>query len=166
MPLSGHIYCYRWMPTQRLYAIPVDKIPARCSQAAAIIHMLLNNLDPAVAQFPQELVTYGGNGQVLANWAQFRLVLHYLATMTEEQTLVLYSGHPLGLFPSSRLAADRYKIQGKLNCRSAPRAVITNGMVVPNYSSRADYDRMFALGVSMYGQMTAGSYCYIGTTLL
>ena len=109
--------------------------------------MLLNNLDPRVAQFPQELVTYGGNGQVLSNWAQFRLVLHYLSTMTDSQTLVLYSGHPLGLFPSSP---------------EAPRAVITNGMVIPNYSSRADYDRMFGLGVTMYGQMTAGSYCYIG----
>jgi len=143
----GHIYMYRFMPTQPLHAVPADKIPTKCRQAAAIIHMILNNLDPAVAQFPQELVTYGGNGQVLSNWGQFRLVLHYLATMSEDQTLVLYSGHPLGLFPSSP---------------SAPRAIITNGMVIPNYSSREQYDRMFALGVSMYGQMTAGSYCYIG----
>jgi len=143
----GHIYMYRFMPTQPLHAVPADKIPTKCRQAAAIIHMLLNNLDPAVAQFPQELVTYGGNGQVLSNWGQFRLVLHYLATMSEDQTLVLYSGHPLGLFPSSP---------------AAPRAIITNGMVIPNYSSREEYDRMFALGVSMYGQMTAGSYCYIG----
>merc|ERR1719206_854242 len=135
------------MPTQPLHAVPADKIPTKCRQAAAIIHMILNNLDPAVAQFPQELVTYGGNGQVLSNWGQFRLVLHYLATMSEDQTLVLYSGHPLGLFPSSP---------------SAPRAIITNGMVIPNYSSREQYDRMFAIGVSMYGQMTAGSYCYIG----
>jgi len=145
--LHGHIYMYRFMPPAPLHAVPAQEIPAKCAQAAAIIHMLLNNLDPAVAQFPQELVTYGGNGQVLSNWAQFRLVLHYLATMSDTQTLVLYSGHPMGLFPSSP---------------DAPRAVITNGMVIPNYSSRADYDRMFALGVSMYGQMTAGSYCYIG----
>ena len=147
LEMYGHIYMYRFMPKSPLYAVPADQIPARSQQAAAIIHMLLNNLDPAVAQFPQELVTYGGNGQVLSNWGQFRLVLHYLATMSEEQTLVMYSGHPLGLFPSSA---------------AAPRAVITNGMVIPNYSSRQDYDRMFALGVTMYGQMTAGSYCYIG----
>jgi len=143
----GHIYMYRFMPREPLYAIPADEIPTRSTQAGAIIHMLLNNLDPRVAQFPQELVTYGGNGQVLANWGQFRLVLHYLSTMSDEQTLVMYSGHPMGLFPSSP---------------SAPRAIITNGMVIPNYSSREDYDRMFALGVTMYGQMTAGSYCYIG----
>ena len=144
----GHIYMYRFMPDEDLYAVPVDQIPAKSRHAAVIIHMLLNNLDPKVAQFPQELVTYGGNGQVLANWAQFRLVLHYLSTMSDNQTLVMYSGHPMGLFPSSP---------------DAPRAVITNGMVIPNYSSREDYDRMFALGVTMYGQMTAGSYCYIGT---
>jgi len=143
----GHIYMYRFMPRDTLYAVPVSEIPAKSRQAAAIIHMLLNNLDPSVAQFPQELVTYGGNGQVLANWGQFRLVLHYLSTMTDDQTLVMYSGHPMGLFPSSP---------------SAPRAIITNGMMIPNYSSRADYDRLFALGVTMYGQMTAGSYCYIG----
>ena len=143
----GHIYMYRFMPEEPLHAITIDQIPAKSRHAAAIIHMLLNNLDPRVAQFPQELVTYGGNGQVLSNWGQFRLVLRYLSTMTDQQTLVLYSGHPLGLFPSSP---------------AAPRAVITNGMVIPNYSSRADYDRMFALGVTMYGQMTAGSYCYIG----
>jgi len=143
----GHIYMYRFMPQDPLYAVPTDQIEARSHQAAAIIHMLLNNLDPSVAQFPEELVTYGGNGQVLANWAQFRLVLNYLATMTDDQTLVMYSGHPMGLFPSSP---------------SAPRAIITNGMMIPNYSSRASYDRLFALGVTMYGQMTAGSYCYIG----
>lgn len=143
----GHIYMYRFMPDESLYAIPIDQIPAKSRHGAAIIHMLLNNLDPKVAQFPQELVTYGGNGQVLSNWGQFRLVLHYLSVMTDDQTLVLNSGHPLGLFPSSP---------------EAPRAVITNGMVIPNYSSREDYDRMFALGVTMYGQMTAGSYCYIG----
>jgi len=143
----GHIYMYRFMPAELLFAIPADNIPTKSRQAAAIIHMILNNLNPAVAQFPQELVTYGGNGQVLSNWAQFRLVLHYLSTMSDTQTLVLYSGHPMGLFPSTR---------------DSPRAVITNGMVIPNYSSREQYDRMFALGVTMYGQMTAGSYCYIG----
>jgi len=147
LDLYGHIYMYRFMPSEPLFAIPTDNIPSRSRQTAAIIHMLLNNLDPAVAQFPQELVTYGGNGQVLSNWAQFRLVLHYLATMSDHQTLVLYSGHPMGVFPSSP---------------DSPRVVITNGMVIPNYSSREDYDRMFALGVTMYGQMTAGSYCYIG----
>merc|ERR1719167_1128558 len=143
----GHIYMYRFMPREPLFAIPTDQIPAKSRQAAAIIHMLLNNLDPRVAQFPEELVTYGGNGQVLANWGQFRLVLHYLSEMDDHQTLVLNSGHPMGLFPSSV---------------NAPRAIITNGMVIPNYSSREDYDRMFALGVTMYGQMNAGSYCYIG----
>jgi len=143
----GHIYMYRFMPADPLYAVPTDQIPAKSRQAAAIIHMLLNNLDPRVAQFPEELVTYGGNGQVLANWAQFRLVLNYLATMSDDQTLVMYSGHPMGLFPSSP---------------SSPRAIITNGMMIPNYSNRENYDRLFALGVTMYGQMTAGSYCYIG----
>ena len=128
-------------------AYSIDDIPATTRQGAAIIHMICNNLDPAVAQFPQELVTYGGNGQVFSNWAQFWLVLHYLFTMTEDQTLVMYSGHPMGLFPSSP---------------NGPRMIITNGMVIPNYSSREDYDKMFALGVTMYGQMTAGSYCYIG----
>ena len=128
-------------------AYSLDDIPANTRHGASIIHMICNNLDPAVAQFPKELVTYGGNGQVFSNWAQFWLVLHYLFTMTEEQTLVMYSGHPMGLFPSSP---------------NGPRMIITNGMVIPNYSSREDYDRMFALGVTMYGQMTAGSYCYIG----
>ena len=109
--------------------------------------MILNNLDPAVAQFPQELVTYGGNGQVFSNWIQFRLTLKYLAEMTEEQTLSLYSGHPMGLFPSHK---------------NAPRVVITNGMMIPNYSTKELYDKFFALGVTQYGQMTAGSYCYIG----
>ncbi|KAI1721025.1 urocanase rossmann-like domain-containing protein [Ditylenchus destructor] len=143
----GHIYAFRFMPNFRLQAPSLDKIPAKSRQASAIILMILNNLDPAVAQFPAELVTYGGNGQVFSNWLQFRLVLRYLAEMSEEQTLVLYSGHPLGLFPSHR---------------NAPRVVITNGMMIPNYSSRALYDKYFALGVTMYGQMTAGSYCYIG----
>ncbi|KAL3853393.1 hypothetical protein ACJMK2_016936 [Sinanodonta woodiana] len=143
----GHIYMYRFMPTIEMRAYPIEEYPAVSRQAAAIMHMIMNNLDPLVAQFPQELVTYGGNGQVFSNWAQFLLVMKYLSEMTEEQTLVLYSGHPMGLFPSSL---------------SAPRMVITNGMVIPNYSSRDMYEKMFALGVSMYGQMTAGSFCYIG----
>jgi len=143
----GHIYMYRFQPAFRLSAPPVAQLPAHSTQAAAIMLMILNNLDPAVAQFPDELVTYGGNGQVFSNWAQFWLVMGYLARMTDEQTLVMYSGHPMGLFPSHS---------------NAPRCIISNGMVVPNYSSREDLDRMFALGVSQYGQMTAGSYCYIG----
>ncbi|XP_060071022.1 urocanate hydratase-like [Ylistrum balloti] len=143
----GHIYMYRFLPQIQMRAFPIGEIPARNRHAAAIMHMILNNLDPRVAQFPQELVTYGGNGQVLSNWAQFWLVMKYLSEMTDDQTLVMNSGHPLGLFPSST---------------SAPRLVITNGMVIPNYSSRQDYEKMFALGVTMYGQMTAGSYCYIG----
>uniref|UniRef100_A0A8C9YT46 Urocanate hydratase n=1 Tax=Sander lucioperca TaxID=283035 RepID=A0A8C9YT46_SANLU len=143
----GHIYMYRFCPTLRMRAYPIDQYPCCTRQAASIMLMIMNNLDPAVAQFPQELVTYGGNGQVFSNWAQFRLVMHYLSEMTEEQTLVMYSGHPMGLFPS---------------LPSSPRAIITNGMVIPNYSSRNQYEKMFALGVSMYGQMTAGSYCYIG----
>uniref|UniRef100_A0AAR2KE69 Urocanate hydratase n=1 Tax=Pygocentrus nattereri TaxID=42514 RepID=A0AAR2KE69_PYGNA len=143
----GHIYMYRFCPSIRMRAYPIDEYPCQIRHAAAIMHMIMNNLDPAVAQFPQELVTYGGNGQVFSNWAQFRLVLHYLSTMSEEQTLVMYSGHPLGLFPS---------------LPSSPRCVITNGMVIPNYSSRESYEKMFALGITMYGQMTAGSYCYIG----
>ncbi|MBN3311850.1 HUTU hydratase, partial [Atractosteus spatula] len=150
--LFGHIYMYRFCPPLAMRAYPIDQYPCRTRQAAAIMHMIMNNLDPAVAQFPQELVTYGGNGQVFSNWAQFWLVMHFLSEMTEAQTLVMYSGHPLGLFPSPPLA---------------PRLVITNGMarapsVIPNYSSREEYDKMFALGVTMYGQMTAGSYCYIG----
>ncbi|XP_004068534.1 urocanate hydratase [Oryzias latipes] len=143
----GHIYMYRFCPSFPLRAYPIDQYPCRTRQAAAIMLMIMNNLDPAVAQFPQELVTYGGNGQVFSNWAQFSLVMHYLSQMTEQQTLVMYSGHPMGLFPS---------------LPSSPRAIITNGMVIPNYSSRDQYEKMFALGVSMYGQMTAGSYCYIG----
>ncbi|KAL7635232.1 UNVERIFIED_CONTAM: hypothetical protein RMT77_014219 [Armadillidium vulgare] len=143
----GHIYMYRFLPDFPIRAYPIDQYPSKIQHAAAIMHMIMNNLDPQVAQFPEELVTYGGNGQVFSNWAQFWLVMHYLSQMTETQTLVMYSGHPLGLFPSTR---------------NAPRAVVTNGMVIPNYSSRENYDTMFALGVSMYGQMTAGSYCYIG----
>ncbi|XP_066553776.1 urocanate hydratase [Amia ocellicauda] len=145
--LYGHIYMYRFCPPIAMRAYPLAQYPCRTPHAAAIMLMIMNNLDPAVAQFPQELVTYGGNGQVFSNWAQFWLVLQYLSEMTEEQTLVMYSGHPLGLFPSPP---------------TAPRLVITNGMVIPNYSSREEYEKMFALGVTLYGQMTAGSYCYIG----
>ncbi|XP_043934539.1 urocanate hydratase [Protopterus annectens] len=143
----GHIYMYRFYPQIEMRAYPINDYPCKTKQAAAIMHMIMNNLDPRVAQFPQELVTYGGNGQVFSNWAQFWLVMHYLSEMTDEQTLIMYSGHPLGLFPSHR---------------DAPRVVITNGMVIPNYSSREEYEKMFAMGITMYGQMTAGSYCYIG----
>jgi len=143
----GHIYMYRFRPEIEMRAYPISDYPAQCQQAAAIMHMIMNNLDPRVAQFPHELVTYGGNGQVLSNWAQFWIVMNYLSKLREDQTLVMVSGHPQGVYPSRR---------------EAPRLVITNGMVIPNYSSRKEYERMFALGVSMYGQMTAGSYCYIG----
>ncbi|XP_064488264.1 urocanate hydratase-like [Ornithodoros turicata] len=144
----GHIYMYRFIPDIPMRAYPINVYPAKTPQAAAIMLMIMNNLDPQVAQFPEELVTYGGNGQVLSNWAQFYLVMQYLSSMTEEQTLVMYSGHPLGLFPCLG--------------PNAPRLVITNGMVIPNHSRPEDYNKMFAMGVSMYGQMTAGSYCYIG----
>ncbi|PIE18870.1 MAG: urocanate hydratase [Proteobacteria bacterium] len=144
---DGRIYIRRLRPTYELRARPIGDYPANTPQAAAIMHMIMNNLDPAVAQHPHELITYGGNGAVFQNWAQYRLAMRYLAEMTEEQTLVLYSGHPLGLFPSHP---------------DAPRVVVTNGMVIPNYSSRADYDRLSALGVTSYGQMTAGSFMYIG----
>ncbi|XP_026506050.1 urocanate hydratase [Terrapene carolina triunguis] len=147
LKLYGHIYMYRFCPAIEMRAYPIEEYPCKTKSAAAIMHMIMNNLDPSVAQFPQELVTYGGNGQVFSNWAQLWLVMHYLSEMTEEQTLVMYSGHPLGLFPSPRYA---------------PRLIITNGMVIPNYSSRDEYEKMFAMGVTMYGQMTAGSYCYIG----
>ncbi|XP_012941651.1 urocanate hydratase [Aplysia californica] len=143
----GHIYMYRFRPDVEMRSRPLPEYPTKCQSAAAIMHMIMNNLDPRVAQFPHELVTYGGNGQVFSNWAQFLLTMHYLSEMSEEQTLVMYSGHPMGLYPSSQ---------------AAPRLIITNGMMVPNYSSRSLYDRLFALGVTMYGQMTAGSYCYIG----
>lgn len=147
----GHIYMYRFLPraqdVQRMRAWPIEAYPAKCRQAAAIMHMIMNNLDPEVAQYPHELVTYGGNGSVFSNWAQFWLVMQALANMTEEQTLVMYSGHPHGLFPSHP---------------DAPRVVVTNGMVVPHYSTDADYERNYYLGVSQFGQMTAGSYCYIG----
>ncbi|TMS38990.1 hypothetical protein L596_005598 [Steinernema carpocapsae] len=143
----GHIYAYHFMPNYDLKAPKLNEIPAKCKQAASIILMILNNLDPKVAQFPQELVTYGGNGQVFSNWIQFRLTLHYLSVMNDEQTLTMYSGHPSGLYPSHK---------------DAPRMVIANGMMVPNYSTKELYDKYFALGVTQYGQMTAGSYCYIG----
>lgn len=144
----GHIYCYRLRPTQyKMRAYSLADYPAKCRQAASIQLMIMNNLNPAVAQFPDELITYGGNGSVFSNWAQYAVAMRYLSIMTDTQTLVCYSGHCLGLFPSH---AD------------APRMVITNGMVIPNYSSRAMYDKMYAQCVSQYGQMTAGSYCYIG----
>ncbi|MGB1174346.1 MAG: urocanate hydratase [Luminiphilus sp.] len=143
----GRIYMYRLRPDYPLYARPIDEYPGQCQQAKAIMVMIHNNLDPAVAQHPHELITYGGNGAVFQNWAQYRLTMKYLAEMTDEQTLAMYSGHPMGLFPSHR---------------DAPRVVVTNGMVIPNYSSQDDWERMNALGVSQYGQMTAGSYMYIG----
>ncbi len=144
----GRIYMHRFRPTKyEMKAHPIDAYPAQSKQAAAIMLMIQNNLDPAVAQFPHELITYGGNGAVFQNWAQYLLTMKYLATMNDDQTLVMYSGHPLGLFPSNS---------------EAPRVVVTNGMVVPNYSKQDDLDRFNALGVSQYGQMTAGSYMYIG----
>ena len=144
----GRIWMMRYRPTEyEIKSYPIDSYPAKSKQAAAIILMIHNNLDNNIAQFPHELITYGGNGAVFQNWAQYRLVMKYLCEMEDDQTLVMYSGHPLGLFPSSI---------------DAPRVVITNGMVIPNYSSQDDYDRMNALGVSQFGQMTAGSYMYIG----
>ena len=143
----GRIYMYRLRPDYEMYARPIDEYPARCRQAAAIMLMIQNNLDKAVAQHPHELITYGGNGAVFQNWAQYRLTMKYLSEMTDRQTLVMYSGHPLGLFPSHP---------------DAPRVVVTNGMVIPNYSKPDDWERFNALGVSQYGQMTAGSYMYIG----
>ena len=143
----GRIYMYRLRPEYEMYARPIDEYPARSRQAAAIMLMIQNNLDKAVAQHPHELITYGGNGAVFQNWAQYRLTMKYLAEMTDEQTLVMYSGHPLGLFPSHK---------------DAPRVIVTNGMVIPNHSSQDDWERFNAMGVSQYGQMTAGSYMYIG----
>ena len=143
----GRIYMYRYKPDYKIHARSIDDYPYRSRQAGAIMLMLSNNLDVAVAQHPEELITYGGNGAVFQNWAQYRLTMKYLANMTDEQTLVLYSGHPLGLFPSHR---------------DAPRVVVSNGMVIPNYSGPEDYERMNALGVTQYGQMTAGSFMYIG----
>ena len=143
----GRIYMYRYRPSNEILARPIDQYSAKSRQAAAIMAMIQNNLDPRVAQHPHELIIYGGNGAIFQNWAQYRLTMQYLAQMTDEQTLSMYSGLPLGLFPSHR---------------DAPRVVVTNGMVIPNYSSRDDYERFNALGVSQYGQMTAGSYMYIG----
>ena len=144
----GRIYMHRYRPThEEMRAYPIDTYPANSRHAAAIMLMIQNNLDPHVAQFPHELITYGGNGSVFQNWAQYRITMRYLSTMTDHQTLVMYSGHPLGLFPSHP---------------KAPRVVVSNGMVIPNYSNQEDYERMNALGVSQYGQMTAGSYMYIG----
>ena len=143
----GRIYMYRLRPDYEMYARPIDEYPARSRQAAAIMMMIQNNLDKAVAQHPHELITYGGNGAVFQNWAQYRLAMQYLSQMTDEQTLVMYSGHPLGLFPSHK---------------DAPRVVVSNGMVIPNYSKPDDWERFNAMGVSQYGQMTAGSYMYIG----
>ncbi|MBV7269329.1 urocanate hydratase [Winogradskyella luteola] len=143
----GRIYMYRFRPDYKMCARPIDEYPARSKQAAAIMLMIQNNLDYAVAQHPHELITYGGNGGVFSNWAQYRLTMKYLAEMNDEQTLVMYSGHPMGLFPSHK---------------EAPRVVITNGMMIPNYSKPDDWEKFNALGVTQYGQMTAGSYMYIG----
>jgi urocanate hydratase len=143
----GRIYMYRLRPDYRMFARPISEYPGKCEQVKAIMLMIQNNLDYAVAQHPHELITYGGNGAVFSNWAQYLLTMKYLAEMTEEQTLAMYSGHPMGLFPSHK---------------EAPRVVVTNGMVIPNYSKPDDWEKMNALGVSQYGQMTAGSYMYIG----
>lgn len=143
----GRIYMYRFRPDYRMYARPIDEYPGNSLQARAIMLMIQNNLDYAVAQHPHELITYGGNGGVFQNWAQYLLTMRYLSEMTDEQTLVMYSGHPMGLFPSHK---------------DAPRVVVTNGMMIPNYSKPDDWERFNALGVTQYGQMTAGSYMYIG----
>ncbi len=143
----GRIYMYRFRPEYKMYARPIDDYPGKCEQAKAIMLMIQNNLDYAVAQHPHELITYGGNGAVFQNWAQYLLVMKYLSEMTDEQTLAVYSGHPMGLFPSHK---------------DAPRVVVTNGMMIPNYSKPDDWEKFNALGVTQYGQMTAGSYMYIG----
>ena len=143
----GRIYMYRFRPDYKMHARPITEYPGKCEQAKAIMLMIQNNLDYAVAQHPHELITYGGNGAVFQNWAQYLLTMQYLSEMTDEQTLTMYSGHPMGLFPSHK---------------EAPRVVVTNGMVIPNYSKPDDWEKMNALGVSQYGQMTAGSYMYIG----
>ena len=143
----GRIYMHRFRPSYAMYARPLWEYPFQSMQAGAIMMMIQNNLDPAVAQHPHELITYGGNGAVFQNWAQYLITMKYLATMTENQTLHMYSGHPLGLFPSSP---------------DAPRVVVTNGMMIPNYSKQDDWEKYNALGVTQYGQMTAGSYMYIG----
>jgi urocanate hydratase len=147
LKLFGRIYMYRFRPDYKIFARPIEHYPAKSKQAAAIMLMLQNNLDDAVAQHPQELITYGGNGSVFQNWAQYLLTMQYLANMSDEQTLVMYSGHPMGLFPSHQ---------------NAPRVIVTNGMMIPNYSKPDDWEKFNALGVTQYGQMTAGSYMYIG----
>ena len=143
----GRIYMYRFRPDYEIYARPINDYPYNSKEAASIMLMIHNNLDNRVAQHPHELITYGGNGSVFQNWAQYLITMKYLSEMSDEQTLVMYSGHPLGLFPSSK---------------NAPRVVVTNGMVIPNYSKKSDLEKFNALGVSQYGQMTAGSYMYIG----
>ena len=143
----GRIYMYRFMPDYKMYARPISDYPGKSLQAKSIMLMIQNNLDPAVAQHPHELITYGGNGSVFQNWIQYRLTMSYLAEMTDDQTLVMYSGHPMGLFPSHP---------------KAPRVVVSNGMMIPNYSQPDDLEKYNALGVTQYGQMTAGSYMYIG----
>ncbi|MBI9041860.1 urocanate hydratase [Lutibacter sp.] len=143
----GRIYMYRFRPDYKMYARPINEYPGKCEQAKAIMHMIQNNLDYAVAQHPHELITYGGNGAVFQNWAQYLITMKYLSEMTDEQTLTMYSGHPMGLFPSHK---------------NAPRVVVTNGMMIPNYSKQDDWEKYNALGVTQYGQMTAGSYMYIG----
>ena len=147
LKVFGRIYMYRFRPDYKIFARPISEYPYKCKQAGAIMHMLSNNLDHAVAQHPHELITYGGNGAVFQNWAQYLLTMKYLGSMTDEQTLVMYSGHPLGLFPSHQ---------------DAPRVVVTNGMMIPNYSKPDDWEKFNALGVTQYGQMTAGSFMYIG----
>ena len=143
----GRIYMYRFRPDYKMYARPISEYPGKCEQAKAIMHMIQNNLDYAVAQHPHELITYGGNGAVFQNWAQYLLTMQYLSEITDDQTLTIYSGHPMGLFPSHK---------------NAPRVVVTNGMMIPNYSKPDDWEKYNALGVTQYGQMTAGSYMYIG----
>ena len=143
----GRVYMYRFMPEYDMSARPISEYPAKCEQAAAIMLMIQNNLDPAVAQHPQELITYGGNGSVFQNWAQYLICMQFLAQMNDEQTLVIYSGHPMGLFPSNK---------------NAPRVVVSNGMMIPNYSKPDHWEKYNALGVTQYGQMTAGSFMYIG----
>ena len=145
----GHIYFYHLLPREHIWAIPYDSIPGSTKEAKAMSHMILNNLDPAVAQFPQELITYGGNGAVFSNWAQFHITLRMMARMSNRQTLCMNSGHPTGLFPKYAEA-------------DSPAAVISNGMMIPEYSTPEHLDRLYALGVTMYGQMTAGSWMYIG----
>ena len=147
LEIYGRIYMYRFRPDYKMYARPIDAYPGKSEQAKAIMLMIQNNLDYAVAQHPHELITYGGNGGVFQNWAQYLLTMKYLSEMTEEQTLVMCSGHPQGLFPSHK---------------NAPRVVVTNGMMIPNYSKQDDWEKFNALGVTQYGQMTAGSYMYIG----